>query len=163
MFDTTMSKNNSSSYTRQQAETCCEWRGLSLRFSAWATQLRRNVAAVASLCQIWPSRGLNPRHPSQIALSSLNTLPTSCVVRSLIIIDLCLVPAKFWLRFVPQTPPNTVFASSFRAGFTWILYKLKPWGLITNKRTRQDYGISFFWRSIIKSFIYLEISPIINH
>ena len=35
-------------YMRYYAEACNEWRGQSLRLSAWATQLRTNVAAVAS-------------------------------------------------------------------------------------------------------------------
>ena len=35
-------------YSRYYAEACNEWRGLSPPRSAWATQLRRNVAAVAS-------------------------------------------------------------------------------------------------------------------
>ena len=38
----------SSLYSPYYAETCNEWRGPSLRLSAWATQLRRNVATVAS-------------------------------------------------------------------------------------------------------------------
>ena len=38
----------SSLYSRYYAEACEEWRGPSPRLSAWATQLRRNVAAVAS-------------------------------------------------------------------------------------------------------------------
>ena len=38
----------SSLYSRHYAEACNEWRGPSTRRSAWATQLRRNVAAVAS-------------------------------------------------------------------------------------------------------------------
>ena len=42
------SKIKSSLYSRYYAEACNEWRGSSLRLSAWATQLRRNVAAVAS-------------------------------------------------------------------------------------------------------------------
>ena len=35
-------------YSRYCAEACNEWRGPSPRLSAWATHLRRNVAAVAS-------------------------------------------------------------------------------------------------------------------
>ena len=35
-------------YSRYYAEACKEWRGPSSRLSAWATQLRRNVAAVMS-------------------------------------------------------------------------------------------------------------------
>ena len=38
----------SSLYSRYYAEACNEWRGPSPRLSAWATQLRRNVATVAS-------------------------------------------------------------------------------------------------------------------
>ena len=38
----------SSLYSRYYAEACEEWRGPSPRLSAWATQLQRNVAAVAS-------------------------------------------------------------------------------------------------------------------
>ena len=35
-------------YSRYYAKACNEWRGPSPHLSAWATQLRRNVAAVAS-------------------------------------------------------------------------------------------------------------------
>ena len=35
-------------YSRYYSEECNEWRGPSPQLSAWATQLRRNVAAVAS-------------------------------------------------------------------------------------------------------------------
>ena len=42
------SKIKSSLYSLYYAEACNEWRGPSPRLSAWATQLRRNVAAVAS-------------------------------------------------------------------------------------------------------------------
>ena len=38
----------SSLYSPYYAEACTEWRGPSPPHSAWATQLRRNVAAVAS-------------------------------------------------------------------------------------------------------------------
>ena len=41
-------KIKSSFYSRYYAEACNELRGPSPRLSAWATQLRRNVAAVAS-------------------------------------------------------------------------------------------------------------------
>ena len=45
-----VSKNqiNSSLYSPHYAEACNELRGPSPRLSAWATQLRRNVATVAS-------------------------------------------------------------------------------------------------------------------
>ena len=35
-------------YSQYYAEACNEWQGPFPRFSAWATQLRRNIAAVAS-------------------------------------------------------------------------------------------------------------------
>ena len=35
-------------YSRYYAEACNEWWGPSPRLSAWTTQLRRNIAAVAS-------------------------------------------------------------------------------------------------------------------
>ena len=38
-------------FLRYSAEACSEWRGPSARLSAWPTQLRRNVAAVASRWQ----------------------------------------------------------------------------------------------------------------
>ena len=38
----------SSLYSRYYAEACNEWRGRSPPRSAWATQLRRNIAAVTS-------------------------------------------------------------------------------------------------------------------
>ena len=41
-------KIKSSLYSWYYAEAYNEWWGPSPRFSAWATQLRRNVAAVAS-------------------------------------------------------------------------------------------------------------------
>ena len=41
-------KIKSSLYSRYYAEACNEWRGPSPRLSAWATQLRKNVATVAS-------------------------------------------------------------------------------------------------------------------
>ena len=41
-------KIKSSLYSPYYAEACNEWRGPSPRLSAWATQLRRNVATVAS-------------------------------------------------------------------------------------------------------------------
>ena len=41
------SKIKSPLYSRYYVEACNEWRGPSPRFSAWAFQLRRNVAAVA--------------------------------------------------------------------------------------------------------------------
>ena len=41
-------KITSSLYSPYDAEACNEWRGPFLRLSAWATQLRRNVATVAS-------------------------------------------------------------------------------------------------------------------
>ena len=41
----------SSFYSRYYAEACNELRGPSPRLSAWATELRRNVAAVASRWQ----------------------------------------------------------------------------------------------------------------
>ena len=39
--------SKSSLYSRYCVEACNKWGGLSPRLSAWATQLRRNVAAVA--------------------------------------------------------------------------------------------------------------------
>ena len=41
-------KIKSSLYSPYYAEACNEWRGPSPRLSAWATQLRKNVATVAS-------------------------------------------------------------------------------------------------------------------
>ena len=41
-------KSKSSLYSRHFAEACNEWRGPSLRLSAWTTQQRTNVATVAS-------------------------------------------------------------------------------------------------------------------
>ena len=45
---TRLSKIKSSLYMCYYAEACNEWRGSSPRLSAWAAQLRRNVASVAS-------------------------------------------------------------------------------------------------------------------
>ena len=42
-----MKKIKSLLFSLYYAEACNEWRGPSPRFSAWATQLRRNVATVA--------------------------------------------------------------------------------------------------------------------
>ena len=46
-------QNQSLSQSRYYAEACNEWQGPSPRLSAWATQLRRNVAAVASRWRHW--------------------------------------------------------------------------------------------------------------
>ena len=43
-----VTKIKSSLHSRYYAEACNEWREPSPRLSAWAAQLRRNVAAVAS-------------------------------------------------------------------------------------------------------------------
>ena len=43
----TVKKIKSSLYSRYYAEACNEWRDPSPQLSAWATQLQRNVAAVA--------------------------------------------------------------------------------------------------------------------
>ena len=45
------------------AQSCNEWRGPSSRLNAWATKLRKNVAAVAS-CVIWPARIPTPKATS---------------------------------------------------------------------------------------------------
>ena len=47
-FKKVIIKIKSSLYSRYYAEACNEWRGPSPRLSAWATQLRKNVVAVAS-------------------------------------------------------------------------------------------------------------------
>ena len=44
-------KIKSSLHSRYYAEACNEWRGPSPRFSAWETQLRRNVATVTIVWQ----------------------------------------------------------------------------------------------------------------
>ena len=57
------------------AEARNEWREPSRRLSAWATQLQRNVAAVARRCDtvsIWPTWDLNPRPPAPIACTLSN-------------------------------------------------------------------------------------------
>ena len=46
-------KSKSSLYSPYYAEACDELRGPSPRLSAWATQLRRNVATVASRWRHW--------------------------------------------------------------------------------------------------------------
>ena len=45
-------KVKSSLYSQYYAEACNEWRGPSPQLSAWATQLRSNDAAVASLWRL---------------------------------------------------------------------------------------------------------------
>ena len=47
-IDAVSNQIKSSLYSRCYAEACNEWRGPSPRLSAWATQLRRNVATVVS-------------------------------------------------------------------------------------------------------------------
>ena len=42
-------KHKSSLYSRYYAEACNEWRGPSPRFSAWVTQLQRNIETLATL------------------------------------------------------------------------------------------------------------------
>ena len=57
-------KIKSSLYSLEYAEACNEWRGPSPRLSAWATQLRRNVAAVASRwrhCADLTGSGIEPQ------------------------------------------------------------------------------------------------------
>ena len=48
-------------YSRHYAEACNEWRDPSPRHNAWATQLRRNVAAVASRCADLTGLGIEPQ------------------------------------------------------------------------------------------------------
>ena len=65
-FDYQSSKNQikSSLYSPHYAEACNELRGPSPRLSAWATQLRRNVATVASrwgLCVDLTGPGIEPQ------------------------------------------------------------------------------------------------------
>ena len=71
-------KIKSSIYSRYYNEACNEWRSPSPPFSAWATQLRRNIAAVASRrqsCLIWPAQESNQRPQAPIAMC-LTTAPT---------------------------------------------------------------------------------------
>ena len=57
-------KIKSSLYSPYYAEACNEWRGPSPQLSAWATQLRRNVATVASYwryCADLTGPGIKPQ------------------------------------------------------------------------------------------------------
>ena len=59
-----LKKIKSSLYSRYYAEACNEWRGPSPQLSAWASQLRRNVAAVASrwrFCARFTGMGIEPQ------------------------------------------------------------------------------------------------------
>ena len=60
-------------YSRYYAEACNEWRGPSPRLSAWATQLRRNIAAVATQCPIRPARESNPKPTALLAMCITTT------------------------------------------------------------------------------------------
>ena len=52
LYQTANKKIKSSLYLRYDTEACNEWRSPSPPLSAWATQLGRNVAALATLCLI---------------------------------------------------------------------------------------------------------------
>ena len=56
-------------YSRYYAEACNKWRAPSLHLSAWVTQLRRNVVAMATLYPIGPGQESNRRPPTPIAMS----------------------------------------------------------------------------------------------
>ena len=70
-------KINSSLRLRYYDVTCNEWRGLSTRPSAWATQLRRNTAGTASAVgdalSHWTSSVIKPKPPAPIAMSLITT------------------------------------------------------------------------------------------
>ena len=60
---------------RPYAEACSKWRGPSPRLSAWATQLRKNVGAVASRwrhCADLTARESNHKPPAPIAWALSN-------------------------------------------------------------------------------------------
>ena len=57
-------KSKSSLYSPYYAKVCNELRDPSPRLSAWATQLRKSVATVASRASIWLVRESNPRPPT---------------------------------------------------------------------------------------------------
>ena len=62
-FPKNQNQTKSSLYSRYYAEACNELRGPSPRLSAWATQLRSNVATVASrwrYCVAFTSPGIEP-------------------------------------------------------------------------------------------------------
>ena len=66
-------KTKSSLYSRYYAEACNEWRVQSPLLSAWATQRRKNVAAVASRwrhCADLTGPGIEP----QISRTNSNAL-----------------------------------------------------------------------------------------
>ena len=58
---TELKKIKPSLYSRYYAEACNEWRDPSPQLSAWATQLRRSVAAVASRCVDLTGPGIEPQ------------------------------------------------------------------------------------------------------
>ena len=65
-------------YSQYYIEACNEWRDPSPRHSAWATQLRRNVAAVASRCDTefdMTSPGIEPQ-TSAVECDVFTTTPT---------------------------------------------------------------------------------------
>ena len=55
-------------YLRYCAEACNEWRAPSPWLSAWTTQFRRKIAAVASLCPIWRAQESNLRSFAPLAM-----------------------------------------------------------------------------------------------
>ena len=61
-------------HSRYYAEACNEWRGPSLRCSAWAAQLRRHVKFKAS--------GLNDQHQGKGKGTGQQVLSTHCVDHS---------------------------------------------------------------------------------
>ena len=67
-------KKVSSLYSQFYIEACNDQRGPSLPLSAWTTQLRRNIAAVAILCWTCSTRESNPRPPAPIAMCSTSPL-----------------------------------------------------------------------------------------
>ena len=74
-------KIKSSLYSPYYAEACNEWRGPSPRLSAWATQLRRNVATVASRwrhCVDLTGPGVEPQTSRTDSVRFAIELTTGC-------------------------------------------------------------------------------------
>ena len=82
MYEQNQKKIKSSLYSPYYAEACNELRGPSPRLSAWATQLRRNVATVASRwrhCADLTGPGIEPQTSRTDSVRFASEL-TKCII-----------------------------------------------------------------------------------
>ena len=134
-------KKSSLYSSRYYAEACNEWRGPSLRLSAWVIQLRKkrpsNGKRVAILCSIWPARESNPKPAAPIALSVTAT-PTKRLLTSQSL------PVKLNCDAKSQwtTLGTTQTVCGHWTGYTW-LYKGEGEGGIFIYVQKQDRSLRF--------------------